>query len=593
SVDRTFLPGVKSVLLEAATALWEGRSNFISEAHFRTLDGRPLVAIMSMPVPTTEEEARRVPVSFVDVTARKAMEEELALERRRLQEIIWGTNVGTWEWNVQTGAVTVNERWAEMVGYTIAELSPISIATWTGLAHPDDLKASEAQLAQVFAGALDRYECEVRMRHRNGDFIWVLDRGKVIERDADGRPLRMSGTHTDVTQRKRAEAKAARLAAIRELILRCDRVILREPDETRLLRRLVEMLVESRGYAFVWIGVPRQDAERSVEPVAWAGAAAAFLEGVTVHWSDDAFSQGPTARAIKTGSPQTIRSIADAPGLAHIADAAARWGLVSVIALPILVQGRVDAVLSAFSVHADSFDEDETALLLEFAANLGLAMQTRRTEAENEQFRLQLDRAALGAINAVAATLEKRDPYTSGHQERVARLSVAIATELGWERSRIEGLRLGAMIHDIGKISVPSEILNRPGRLTASELAIIKAHPQVGYEILEKSDFPWPIRDMIHQHHERLDGSGYPQGLTGERIIAEAKVIAVADVLEAISSHRPYRPALGLDAALREIEGGRGTIYDAEIVDVCVRLVRDRGFRWESPDPAAADLATR
>jgi putative nucleotidyltransferase with HDIG domain len=155
---------------------------------------------------------------------------------------------------------------------------------------------------------------------------------------------------------------------------------------------------------------------------------------------------------------------------------------------------------------------------------------------------------------------------------------VAIGSKLGWDDYKLQGLRLGATIHDIGKISVPSEILNRPGKLSDAEFAIIKSHAQVGYEILEKTSFPWPIKEMVLQHHERLDGSGYPQGLRADRIIDEAKVIGVADVVDAITSHRPYRPGLGVESALSEIERGRGTLYDPAIADACLTLFRDDGY---------------
>lgn len=257
------------------------------------------------------------------------------------------------------------------------------------------------------------------------------------------------------------------------------------------------------------------------------------------------------------------------------------------MAIPVPGRDKVAAVLIVYADVEDRFGAEEATLLTEFAANLGLAIQTRQAEAERERFRGQLAQAAIGAIDAVAATVEKRDPYTSGHQARVARLAVAIAKELGWEAFRIEGLRLGAMVHDIGKIYVPAEILNRPGRLTEAEFAIIKAHPEVGYEILEKSEFPWPIQEMVRQHHERPDGTGYPRGLKGEEILPEAQIIAVADVMEAMTSHRPYRPGLGLDRAIEEIEAGIGTRYDPQIADACLRLVREGRFRWDAEAAAA------
>ncbi len=185
-------------------------------------------------------------------------------------------------------------------------------------------------------------------------------------------------------------------------------------------------------------------------------------------------------------------------------------------------------------------------------------------------------------IRAIALTVEKRDPYTAGHQNRVADLCVAIGGELGLSEDRTEGLRLAALIHDIGKIYVPAEILNRPGKLTPAEFEIIKSHPEVGYDIVKDVKFPWPVGEMILRHHERIDGTGYPAGLKGEEIILEARILAVADVVEAITAHRPYRPARGLEAALGEIEAGRGGRYDPAVADACLRLIREKRFEFGS-----------
>jgi len=183
-----------------------------------------------------------------------------------------------------------------------------------------------------------------------------------------------------------------------------------------------------------------------------------------------------------------------------------------------------------------------------------------------------------GTTRALATAVELRDPYTAGHQHRVTRLACAIADEMKLDDYHVKGVRIAASIHDIGKIHVPAEILSKPGVLTDMEFNIIKLHPRVGYGLLKSIDFPWPIADIIYQHHERLDGSGYPQGLTGREILTESKIIAVADVVEAMVSHRPYRPALGINAALDEIKAGRGTRYDARAVDACVVLFTERGY---------------
>jgi len=198
----------------------------------------------------------------------------------------------------------------------------------------------------------------------------------------------------------------------------------------------------------------------------------------------------------------------------------------------------------------------------------------------NKRAEIRLRDALTKSIEALSLAIEKRDPYTAGHQKRVSELSVAIAKEMGLPKEQIEGLRLGALIHDIGKIQIPLEILSKPGKLNELEYQIIKTHPRAGYEIIKHIDFPWPIAEMILQHHERMDGSGYPMGLKNGEIILEARIIAVADVVEAMSSHRPYRSALGIEAALQEIEKNKGKLYDPQVVDACIKVFKKKGFKF-------------
>ncbi|MBN1663733.1 MAG: HD domain-containing protein [Deltaproteobacteria bacterium] len=188
-------------------------------------------------------------------------------------------------------------------------------------------------------------------------------------------------------------------------------------------------------------------------------------------------------------------------------------------------------------------------------------------------------RKALDAtVRAMAATVETRDPYTAGHQYRVAHLAQAIAAEMNLDEEQIEGIRIAALIHDIGKIAVPAEILTKPGKLTPLEYNLVKTHAQSGYDILKDIEFPWPVAETVFQHHERLDGSGYPQGLESESIILQARILAVADVVESIASHRPYRPALGIEAAIEEIYKNRTILYDKDVVDACIGLIRNKGY---------------
>jgi putative nucleotidyltransferase with HDIG domain/PAS domain S-box-containing protein len=204
--------------------------------------------------------------------------------------------------------------------------------------------------------------------------------------------------------------------------------------------------------------------------------------------------------------------------------------------------------------------------------------------------RLERSQEALtdAVVSALAAAVETRDPYTAGHQRHVAEIAEAIARRLGLDEFTVKGIGLGAAVHDIGKVGVPAEILSKPQRLTDAEYELVKVHADAGFEILRDIEFPWPVAEMVHQHHERLDGSGYPQGLVGEQVCLGARIIAVADVLEAMSAHRPYRPACGVEAALEVLQEGRGRTFDADVVDACAEVVRLEGLYEVAEAPTRA-----
>lgn len=204
----------------------------------------------------------------------------------------------------------------------------------------------------------------------------------------------------------------------------------------------------------------------------------------------------------------------------------------------------------------------------------------QREEALSKSF-AQLQKALRGTVKALASALELRDPYTSGHQARVTQLACAISKELGFSEEQIEGMRMIGFLHDIGKIAIPAEILNKPGKINEHEFFLIKMHVEAGFNILKEIDFPCQVAEAVAQHHERLNGSGYPQGLAGSEIILQARILAVADVVEAMASHRPYRPGLGIEEALKEVTQNKGILYDPEVVDACVRLFTEKGFTFD------------
>lgn len=242
---------------------------------------------------------------------------------------------------------------------------------------------------------------------------------------------------------------------------------------------------------------------------------------------------------------------------------------------------RVEQELRLVRNELDERVEERTEELSQVNEDLhGKVRERKRAEDQLHNALKRLERALEGTVKAWSLTGEMRDFYTAGHQCRVASLAVAIAEELHLSWEKVEGLRVAGIIHDIGKIAMPAEILAKPARLTKTEFQLIKDHPRIGYDIVKSIEFPWPVAHIILQHHERMDGSGYPDGLLGEAILLEARILAVADVVEALSSHRPYRPALGIEKALEEIGRGRGIRYDMRVVDTCLKLFRERHFSF-------------
>ncbi len=241
---------------------------------------------------------------------------------------------------------------------------------------------------------------------------------------------------------------------------------------------------------------------------------------------------------------------------------------------------RRDGSIIWTSVNARTV-RDAAGNILRFEGTSEEITERKKAEEELKTSTLKLRKSLIGTIQVISMMLETRDPYTGGHQNRVSNLARAIAQEMALSKEMIDSIRMAGSIHDIGKMSVPAEILSKPTRLSDIEMSILKVHPQTGYDILRVVELPPPIAEIVLQHHERLDGSGYPQGLKDGEILLEAQIMSVADVVEAMAAHRPYRPAIGIDAALEEIEKNKGILYNREVAEACVRLFREKGFKFE------------
>lgn len=333
--------------------------------------------------------------------------------------------------------------------------------------------------------------------------------------------------------------------------------------------------------ATTFIALANDDEEHSLTIVSAQGPGAAFVKELDLSWADVPKGQVLAARAIRTGTTQIVHNARDSERLAPLA---ATIGVESVMAVPLQDGDRVLGAIAIFSPVPGVFGAFEQGLFEDVARQLVLGMRVRR---EKLVFREQVERnrrqeehvrlALEQTVAAIAATIEYRDPYTAGHERSVAELSEKVARELGMPSDVCHGLFLAGLLHDVGKIKVPVEILCSPGRLNELEYGLIQMHAEVGYEILRGIEFPWPVADIARQHHERIDGSGYPQHLRGPEIILEAQIVACADIVDSMCSHRPYRAGLGLERALDELRTLRGVKLDAGVVDATLHVMQQAG----------------
>jgi len=356
--------------------------------------------------------------------------------------------------------------------------------------------------------------------------------------------------------------------------------MLHAESEQFLLEDVCKCIVDIGGYRMAWIGYLSNDVKQSVLPMAYAGYQEGYLKKLNIDLTDTERKNGPSGKAIITGISCICRNILTDPSFAVWRDDAIKNGYNASIAIPLSVSdSRPFGVLTIYSEEEDIFDEEEAKLLNEIGSELAYCIFSIRVRDErnlmSKELKINLEkmkRILMQTVDSLATSLEIRDPYTAGHQKKVAKIAKAIAKKMNLPDDQIEGISVAAALHDIGKMFVSSEILSRPGKISEVEFKLIQTHCQAGYDIIKGIEFPWPVRDMVLQHHERINGSGYPQGLTGEKILLGSKILAVADVVEAISSFRPYRPALGVDAAIEEITTNKGILYDPEVVDACLGL---------------------
>ena len=363
----------------------------------------------------------------------------------------------------------------------------------------------------------------------------------------------------------------------------------RARSASSLLQSICEAVTQQSVYVLATVGIAEESAEKRILVAAAAGSALGYLDGIHLSWSEDgAGGQGPAGKSIRTNALQIVDDTETSPAFAEWRERARQFGIRACVSIPLKIENGWQGALLVYSAHPHAFESAPLEVFERLGEQIvhGIQAIEHKQLLEAERKHLEMARKSLtdalqASVAAMVTAMEMRDPYTAGHETRVADIAYAIGAEMGWDESRLEGLRMAAMVHDIGKLSIPTVILSKPGRLTAEEYTLVKKHPETGYAILREIPFSWPIADMVRQHHEKLDGSGYPLGLKEDEILPESKVLAVADIVEAMTTTRTYRPPIDLDVVLDRIQSEAGVLLDAEVVRICVALFR--GGRFSMP----------
>jgi len=522
-----------------------------------------------------------------NITRRKQAEEALLRSRDLLSKIVENIPIRVFWKDTEARYLGCNAAFARDAGASNPE--DIVGKTDFQLSWHKQAELYRADDKQVMDSGQPKLGYEEPQTGPAGESTW-LRTSKVPMLDARKRVIGMLGVYEDITKRKLAELALHNANRALRAISACNEAMFRSQTETELLNAACALIVEIGEYRMTWIGYTQEDAEKSVKPVAMHGVEQGYLQSRQFSWDENnPAGRGPTGTSIRTGKPQINQNFLTNPALGPWREAALQRGYQSSIALPLTGNNGVFGALMIYSPEPDAFSADEVSLLEELSRDLSFGIETLRTRVErdrvaeeNRRQLLEQQQTLKDFIRAIASTVEMRDPYTAGHQYRASQLAVAIAREMGLSDHTVNGIELAAIVHDLGQINIPAEILCRPGRLNENEFLLIKQHPQTGYDTLKDIRFPWPIAEIVLQHHERLDGSGYPRGIKGDQILLEARIMAIADVTEAMSSHRPYRPAHDIGAVIAELEKNSGSRYDKTVVDACLRVLQGKPFPFKA-----------
>ncbi len=488
---------------------------------------------------------------------------------------------GKFAFDADTGIILdINPRAEELTGYSRRELLGMHIA----LLHPEE-EREQVRAEYLRAGKesmphpglhLQRKDSEcIPLRSssskaliQNGRSIVVVDYRDISDR--------VAYEHRLATQNWALRAYASAAFALGRT----------HSSESLLLQSICTAITDESAYPLAWIGIAEDSPGKPIRIAASAGRAVGYLDKLHVSWSEDVSGgQGPTGICIRTKKLQITEDFETADVVLPWRERAGKFSIRSSVNIPLDIEGGWRGALVVYAAQPYAFEPIALDVFQDLARQVGFGVRAieREQELQSEQQRSsrmqkQLTEALSAMVEPIVLAMEMRDPYTAGHQSRVAEIACAIGRELGWSEDRLQGLRVAAQVHDIGKISIPAEILTKPGKLTGAEIALITQHAENGYAILKDVPFPWPIAEIVRQHHEKLDGSGYPRRLKGDEILPESRVLTVADVVEATVCFRPYRPGIPLDTVLNMIEKDARTQLDPEAVRACLRLFREKHF---------------
>ena len=479
-----------------------------------------------------------------DITERKQAEEALKKSEAMYRLLADNISEHVWIMDLNLKLVYISPSAEKLYGYSLKELRKISF---------QELFTEESvqKLSEMYKTALDlalvnpppppgtRRMVELQARHKDGHLLWTENSVHFI-RDENGQPVSLMGETRDITDRKLAQE------------------MLKKSEEQ--YRLLADHMKDQ-----VWL----MDMNLNIT---YVSPSVERLLGYSLE-------EIKTLPLEKLLAPESLKKAMDF--VTFRMPKAIKNSFKDFIFRTLELEFVLKNGQTAWTDCSFSFIRDESNNPVSIIGEARNISERKIAEAKLQQTLESLRKAIGTTIQVLIAALEARDPYTAGHQSQSAELACAIATEMGLPSDTIEGIRMAGAIHDIGKLSIPAEILTKPTKLTDLEYELIKEHPKSGYEMLKNVESPWPLAQIVYQHHERINGTGYPKKLKGEEIILEARIMAVADVVDAMASHRPYRASLGMEAALNEIAGNKGILYDPNVVEACIKLIREKGYQLE------------